>query len=74
MSTIGNPFASRITIYLPAPACCRLFTHFMRMARFPKGSDVMFLNNQEDQVDPDSILTTYKPNIQHNILETNNFS
>lgn len=50
------------------------FRPIMRMTRFPKGSDVVFLNNQEDQVDPDSILTTYKSTIQHKVLEINHFS
>jgi hypothetical protein len=44
------------------------------MARFLKGSDVMFLNDQEGREDLESMLTTYKTNIQHNTPETNNFS
>lgn len=53
---------------------CILFAHFVGMTRFLKGLDVMFLNNQEDQKDLESILTTYKMNIQHAAAESISFS
>jgi hypothetical protein len=44
------------------------------MTRLLKGLDVMFLNNQEDQKDLESILTTYKMNTQHAAAKSISFS
>jgi hypothetical protein len=51
-----------------------LFVRFVEMFRSPKGSDMMFLNNQEGKEDSASMLTTYKTNIQSASQETDNFS
>lgn len=51
-----------------------LFVRFVEIPRSSKGSDMMFLNNQEGQEGPKSILMTYKTSIHPASLGTNSFS
>lgn len=71
MLTIGNTFISGIATWLPASRCCILLARFVRMIRFLKSADVIFLNDQEG---PERMLTTYKANIQPAATGTNSFS